>query len=462
MPEIVSLQNERAWLRFVSSRAETLDVRTKLLRNAITLYAILWLIEGGLRRWVFPSWADPLLVVRDPVVIWIYLLAARVGMFRMTRIEIAMLIVTMIGFFATFIVGHGNLAVALYGARTLVLHLPLMFVMGRALDLRYIDRLSKVVLLVIPLMTILLVDQFYSPQSAFVNVGVGGVGSAGFSGTLDRYRPPGTWSFISGPVYLYTLGVSCFFYQILRRQASVLLLTISGLCILLACPVSISRTFIISAAIVAMLGIVVLVRFQALSSMAVLRAGLVALLGLLALSQLPVLRDAEDAFATRWYLSTTAAGGVSDALVSRFLETLTGPIETALEQPGLGQGLGKGTNVGSKLLVGQVTFLGGETEWFRVIFELGPVLGVIYICLRISLAVNLLKVSLKSWRHRNPAPILFFATAVLPIFQGQWGQPTSLGFAVFSGGLVLAAARTYRRPDKERNIPTHRERRYLL
>jgi hypothetical protein len=47
--------------------------------------------------------------------------------------------------------------------------------------------------------------QFYSPQS-WVNRGVGGDLSVGFSGADDYFRPPGTFSFTSGllPSFLLT------------------------------------------------------------------------------------------------------------------------------------------------------------------------------------------------------------------------------------------------------------------
>ena len=53
-------------------------------------------------------------------------------------------------------------------------------------------------------MTLLIALQFYSPQSAWVNRGIGGdIKGGGFTGALGYFRPPGTFSF--------TTGVSQFF-----------------------------------------------------------------------------------------------------------------------------------------------------------------------------------------------------------------------------------------------------------
>ena len=39
------------------------------LKIAIWLYLLLWIFEGALRKWILPSLATPLLVVRDPIAI---------------------------------------------------------------------------------------------------------------------------------------------------------------------------------------------------------------------------------------------------------------------------------------------------------------------------------------------------------------------------------------------------------
>jgi hypothetical protein len=55
--------------------------QTRLIRNLIWLYIILWLVEGGLRRWFLPGLASPLLLVRDPLVIAIYCISLSNGLF---------------------------------------------------------------------------------------------------------------------------------------------------------------------------------------------------------------------------------------------------------------------------------------------------------------------------------------------------------------------------------------------
>ena len=50
-------------------------------RRLIWTYLVLLIFEGALRKWIVPRFSDPLLVVRDPVVIAIYICALRARVF---------------------------------------------------------------------------------------------------------------------------------------------------------------------------------------------------------------------------------------------------------------------------------------------------------------------------------------------------------------------------------------------
>ena len=66
-------------------------------------------------------------------------------------------------------------------------------------------------------MTILIFIQFHSSQTAWVNMGVGGEGTAGFGGALGYMRPPGTFSFTSGYVSFQAV-VGCYLFYYLLMQ----------------------------------------------------------------------------------------------------------------------------------------------------------------------------------------------------------------------------------------------------
>ena len=57
------------------------DPTIRNIRRLIWLYFWLLLLEGALRKWVVPQLSNPLLIIRDPVVLLIYVLAIRARVF---------------------------------------------------------------------------------------------------------------------------------------------------------------------------------------------------------------------------------------------------------------------------------------------------------------------------------------------------------------------------------------------
>jgi hypothetical protein len=95
---------------------------------------------------VFPGWSSWLLVARDPVVILIYLIAMSKGLMVVNRWLMCAAFVVVASFLISAAQGH-PLLVALYGLRTNLLHLPLIFLLPRILtesDVWRIGRLVKI------------------------------------------------------------------------------------------------------------------------------------------------------------------------------------------------------------------------------------------------------------------------------------------------------------------------------
>ena len=60
------------------------------IRRLIWLYFWLLLLEGALRKWVVPQLSNPLLIVRDPVVLLVYFLAFRAAGFSAQRLDLSL------------------------------------------------------------------------------------------------------------------------------------------------------------------------------------------------------------------------------------------------------------------------------------------------------------------------------------------------------------------------------------
>lgn len=425
----------------------------KQLRNLIFLYCLLWVFEGALRRWVLPSLANPLLLVRDPVVLLIYFQAIRRGLFPMNGFLLSMVAVVVPSFFLTLMVGHKNLSVDLYGARVLLLHLPLVFVMGRVLRQEDVIRIAKWTMFIAIPMTVLMAVQYRSPPSAWVNVGAGGEGTATYIGAMGLNRPPGTWTFITGPMAFYPTAAALWFGLFASRRASLLLLGAAGIAIMLACPVSISRGLVLAVAIVAVVGVLALLKRGIASPGKVVSGFLIFVVMGAATFAIPEFGVAREAFMSRWDSSTTNRGGVDEAIVGRVSSGFTQPFDATEALPTWGYGLGIGTQVGSQLATGSHGFITGEGEWNRVIGEMGLLLGSAVLLIRVAMALYMLRLAFREWFRGNEMPALLLSACFLDLIQGQWGQPTQLGSVMLTAGLMMASIQPKRALSRRPIIP---------
>jgi hypothetical protein len=59
--------------------------------------------------------------------------------------------------------------------------------------------------------------------------------------------------------------------------------------------------------------------------------------------------------------------------------------------------------------------------------------------LRLAFLAAILSAALRAYRTGQTLPLLMVGVTGVDLVTGQFGQPTALGFAVFTGGLALAA-----------------------
>jgi len=412
------------------------------LKTGIWVYFILLVFEGALRKWVVPSLASPLLIIRDPIALWLIVVSWKRGILIFNKYIYITCFIGIISLFTAILFGHGNLLVALYGIRTLVLHFVLIFVIGAVFDRDDVLKMGKFILWVSLPMTILLILQFYSPQSAWVNRGIGGDSTGGgFEGALGFFRPPGTFSFTNGVSLFYSL-LACFVFYFWLDTSKyinrVLLICASG-ALLMSIPLSISRTLVFSIAVIFLFLIMALLKQR--DSIKQVFIIVIVLIGMAAvLSQLSIFKTATGALTQRFTNANDAEGGLKGTLGDRYLGGLLGAIVNSDQLPFFGYGIGVGTNVGSTLLTGKNQFLVSEGEWGRLVGELGILMGLIIIITRLYITLKLfiagfkfLSVDFLAW--------LLVGYCVITLPQAQWAQPTALGFSVLVAGITISAMR---------------------
>lgn len=415
----------------------------KLLKQGVWAYFLLLIFEGALRKWFLPALATPLLIVRDPLAIWLLVATWRRGILPANAYLTSIVVITTLAFFTAVLFGHGNLFVAVFGARILLIHFPLMFVIGRIFTREDVVKMGIALLWIAVPMAVLVALQFYSPQSALVNRGVGGdMEGGGFNGgALGYFRPPGTFSFTTGLTQFYSFAAPFIFYFWLYPKGVSRLLLIAATASLFAVvPMSISRGLLFQVGISAIFMFIATLRQpRYLGHMLLAACG--AVLVVVALSQTAFFQTAIEVFTLRFDNASSTEGGLQGTLVDRYLGNLLEPIVQGIKQPFFGYGLGMGTNVGSTILTGSSGFLISEGEWGRLIGEMGLLLGIAAIIIRVSFCVKVGLACYAKLATNDFLPWLLLSFGLLIIIQGQWAQPTALGFSTLIGGLLIASLR---------------------
>jgi hypothetical protein len=392
-----------------------------------------------------PGWSNPLLLVRDPVLIAIYFFAIPAKVFPRNGWTWILLVIGLLSLLTSFVqlwlyLPPKTIALVTgYGFRSNYFHLPLIFVMAKVLRPEDVKRFGWWTLVVLVPMAILMVLQFRAAPDAFVNRTAGGEGEMMMS-AMGKVRTAATFSFVTGVVAYFALATGFLVWALLRRTVyNNWLLAAAGSALIIGIVVSGSRSVVgACVVVVALLVIVLFLRPDAIN-----RAGqtllIVVVLGFI-VTRTPIFKEGVSVLSTRFNeVAEASEQSVTRGLITRVFGDFEEAFFVLPKAPFLGYGLGIGTNAGAKFLTGRSGFLLTEGEWSRIFLEMGPILGVAYVAVRCALVGWIGFLCLLSVRKGNVLPLLLFGSAFLPMLSGQFGQPTILGFAVFAAGLTLAA-----------------------
>ena len=187
------------------------------VKKLIWFYFILLLFEGALRKWFLPELSQGLLIVRDPIVIWIYFLCHAQGIFPMRNKYLNKCFHwVMLAVIVSLLVNQAHPFTVAYGARTNLLHFPLIFIMARVLTWNDVINFGKAFLLLSLPMTWVVAQQFQGDAQDIINTAVGGTGSQ-LETSGGKVRASGTFSFVSGIVFYYCFTVSYIIYGFLMK-----------------------------------------------------------------------------------------------------------------------------------------------------------------------------------------------------------------------------------------------------
>lgn len=406
------------------------------------VYLVLVIFEGSLRKWILPSLSSQLLFIRDPIVVLIYLIALAEGRFPFRPVVIALSALALFASGVGLLLNPDNVLVTIYGLKSNFLHLPLIFVMGRILTPAQVLTMGRFLMVCAILMLPVVTLQFRASPDDYWNCGPGGVTGAQIEGAMGKVRPPGFFSYISGVAQFCAL-VTAFVLQgvLIPRTYPRLLVWGTSAALIMTVALSISRATLGAVSTVLSMVVILVMINRRMAGRAVYG---VAIFGVIVfvLSNFDLFKEGSAAMESR----LTSTGdmdrgfvGTSVSWSERVINDLSGGIEAAQTAPLLGYGIGYGTNAGAKLLTGRLQFLAAEGEWGRIVMEMGAVCGVFYLCLRIGIVVELFLGALRCAKADNAFPLLLFGSCSWPLFNGQFGQTATVGFAVAGGVFCLAA-----------------------
>lgn len=453
-------------LRMASARpqrtpADVLRERARRrLTSVVMLIYVVVIFEGAARKWLFPEYSQALFFLRDPFLVYAYVLATRhrlwprhstwLGLaWGMATLGILLVLVQA----ATGGASDTRWLLGAYGWRGYFLALPLAFLVGAQFHSADLWRMVRLTLWLTLPVAALVALQFFSPMDASINVGSASDSDLQFRGTglnAERTRPMGTFASGAGQQQFVAAAFALLLAAVItpaaRRRAGLWLLVLAAGALLVCAALSGSRGTVLQCALSAAfaMGLVGLGRGAAIKARALAwPLGMV----LAAVVLVPLLFPTGfAAFVERWTSASAAEAGFTGGVLGRALYGLIDFTRLVDTVPALGYGLGYGGNASITLgaqVDGVMPGKLAETDFARHMVDLGPVFGLGYIGFRVALTLWLGSRVLRATRRSADAlPMLLFSYVAYVLLLGQiTGQGTINSYGWLFVGLCIAATR---------------------
>jgi hypothetical protein len=408
------------------------------IKKLIWAYFILLLTEGAFRKWFLPGLSQGLLIIRDPIVIWIYYLCYSKDLFPLNNKYLLRCFQwVVLAAVLSFVVNQAHPLTIAYGARTNLLHFPLIFIMARVLNWNDVINFGKAFLFLALPMTWIVAEQFQADRFDRINFASGGTGHQMLT-SGDKVRASGTFSFVSGIVFYYCFTVAFIIFGFLIRGTFPKWLLYWGTSsTLLAMVTAGSRSVIAECLqVVACIGFLAYFKPSEFGKIATAVFGF-SVLAVITHSQIELFQEGLDFLSLRFEEAANIEGNPIEAYFTRYMDIIVSPYYYNMWTGFWGNGLGTATRAGSALGGGAG---GAELSWSRPVLENGLLVGIFFILWRVWISKDLLLISIKAVKRGSYLSIFLFGAAGPILLFSPLGQPTNLGFAAFGGGLCLAAA----------------------
>jgi len=418
------------------------------------VFAIYWLLifEGALRKWVLPEIHQFLFFIRDPFAIAVYYLAATNDLIpKRSPLLLTGMVLAVTSLAITVLqvmTDDSTIVLNIYGWRNYFFYIPLTFIIGVQFRRQDLYRLIRQTLIVAIPIAVLVVIQVVSPPDAVINQGRSDqviFGNLGVAGEVLRAHGTFTSSAGQGPfvISIVAMVLAVWLLPKSQRPLTGIPLIVASTAVIVNLGVSGSRTAFVGSILVMVAAIAGSLIMKNASKITTRALFYITAFVVVALMLIPAFFPAIlDAFVERWigayeYESQKFQYGI----IGRAIADFTQFIDLMPDTPLAGYGIGIAGNAAETL--GKKLLLPTEDDWSRNIVELGPILGLFFICYRITLVAALLKGAvLGTRRSSNLLPILLFSFIGITLLYGQiTGHGSVNGYGWLFAGFCLAANR---------------------
>lgn len=413
--------------KYCANNPNVFDRRRMRAVRIFWVLCVAYLIEGPLRKWVAPQLAGSLFFLRDPIVILLYTYCFMEGLVayrKWWKIWFGFaLLASAVGLVAFAVRGHEPLG-WFFGVRSYWLYVPLAFVLPAIMTRRDVENFVQFhFVLAIPYAA-LIMFQYRAGPAHWINHSYTGEENLAFV-VEDVVRPYGlfTYSFQNVLFVASMLGLTLGWWLQPVRKRKLLVVAVAGTAANMACVLLTgSRTifFLIAGMVgVSLSAAIVGKRGMRLRGLTIV-GGLVAVAGILFVT---VFIDAFEHILER----QKTASAIEGSTIERALVQATAFVASIDEAPILGEGIGVGTTTVVRILDLPI-FIFGENELERVVYELGPIVGLSFVILRGVFASWLVIQGIRAARLGNLKAAPLGALAAILVQSGPITYTTLVGF----------------------------------
>jgi len=416
------------------------------------IFLVYWLVifNGALRKWVLPPFQKEIYFIGDPVVLLIYWLSIRYRFFKhsliVMTITIAVAWLCVMEVMYHMGVDQIDLLLTGSGLRSYFLYIPLALLIAETFERADLERLVRQTLLLAIPIAIISVIQSRSAAGSMINAGIAhegefrvtplsvGEGMLRTTGTFTSNIGQGMFvgSIVAMLLWVWTLPADR------RPLKGITLMAVTG-AVLANVAVSGQRTIFVLVILILCTAVIAAVLMKEVgNSWDVLKS--CAIIGVIGVFVGPVLFPAQlHALSVRSAGSAANDDPYSFGLVNRALGDFVSFEDYLDSTPLAGFGIGQTSNAASMLNRSTVGW--SENEWQRHVQELGPIVGLITIFLRIALVLWMGgSACVAARRHDDALALLLFGfIGIVVLYFPVTSQGTVTGYAWIFAGFCMAA-----------------------